>query len=261
MNQFPSPSDYPVASASQQMNWQPQMQTPPPSQQPPQRRSQRTQVRRRKKPALSIPQVVVLSLLCLGILFASFSWIQGSNETAALRNLHLNEKREYDRIQAEYQQQIRRHQVKYEEWIRYYSAVYNLDPAFVAAIIKTESDYIPTAVSNKNARGLMQFMPDTLEWVGPKFNVDSDDLDALNDPETAIKMGCYLLNYITKQFDGDPILTACAYHAGWGNVEGWVNKYSSDGKTLNFSQIPYDNTRSYARKVLNSYAIYQQYYY
>lgn len=253
MNQFPSPADYPTAPASQQSIM--------PSSPSPQRRSQRTKEKKRKKKGFSIPQIAVLSILVLGILICCFSWIQGSNETAMLKNQHLNEKREYDRVQQEYQNQVRRHQVEYEEWIRYYSAVYNLDPAFVAAIIKTESDYQPTAVSNKNARGLMQFMPDTLEWVGPKFGVKSDDLEALNDPETAIKMGCYLLNYITKQFDGDPILTACAYHAGWGNVQGWIKNYSSDGKTLTLSQIPYDNTRNYAGKVLNSYAIYQQYYY
>lgn len=253
MNQFPSPSDYPPTPASQQ--------PVRPASPSPQRRSQRPQGKRRRRKGLSIPQIAVLVVLGLGILFGCFSWIQGSNETAMLKNQHLNEKREHDRIQQEYQNQIRRHQVKYEEWIRYYSSVYNLDPAFVAAIIKTESDYQPTAISNKNARGLMQFMPDTLEWVGPKFGVKSDDLEALNDPETAIKMGCYLLNYITKQFNGDPILTACAYHAGWGNVEGWIEKYSTDGKTLTLAQIPYENTRSYAGKVLNSYAIYQQYYY
>ena len=162
-----------------------------------------------------------------------------------------------------YAYEVQRHQVKYRELIEKYAAQYELDPAFVAAIIKTESDYDPYAKSNKGALGLMQFMPDSFEWIAPKFNIDKNNIAAIYEPENAIKMGCWLLNYITEQFDGDPVLTACAYHAGWGNVKGWLKNsaYSGDGKTLAIEKIPYDNTKNYARKVMNSYAIYQQHHY
>ena len=199
-------------------------------------------------------QIGVLAALGLFLVLSLFS-LGSANQSMRL----LFSRQERERLA--YEREVSRHQVKYREWIEYYAAVYQLDPAFVAAIIKTESDYVPTAVSSKNAQGLMQFMPDTFAWIAPKFDIPADDFSAITDPETAIKMGCWLLNYITKQFNGDPILTACAYHAGWGNVEGWITKYSTDGKTLTFDQIPYDNTRNYARKVLNSYAIYQQHYY
>ena len=161
----------------------------------------------------------------------------------------------------EYEREVNRHHVKYREWIEYYAAVYGIDPAYVAAIIKRESDYDPNAVSYAGAMGLMQFMPDSFEWIAPKFGISADNKEAIYEPENAIKMGCYLLSYITKKYDGDPILTACAYHAGWGNVDSWVKKYSTDGKTLTIDQIPMDDTRSYARKVINAYAIYQQHYY
>lgn len=199
-------------------------------------------------------QIGVLAALGLFLVLSLFS-LGSANQSMRL----LFSRQERERLA--YEREVSRHQVKYREWIEYYAAVYQLEPAFVAAIIKTESDYVPTAVSSKNAQGLMQFMPDTFAWIAPKFDIPADDFSAITDPETAIKMGCWLLNYITKQFNGDPVLTACAYHAGWGNVEGWIAKYSTDGKTLTFDQIPYDNTRNYARKVLNSYAIYQQHYY
>ena len=255
VNQFPPPTSLSPAPASSQNR---RVSPPPPSYQPP---APRRSAKRFKKKGFSAAQWSFLFILFAGILIAGITWYQGFQKTNSLKSARLAVEKHYAQAQRELQDQINRHQVKYEDWIRYYSAEYQLDPAFVAAIIKTESDYNPKAVSNKNARGLMQFMPDTLEWVGPKFGISSKDLNALNDPEKSIRMGCYLLNYITKQFDGDPLLTACAYHAGWGNVDGWVDKYSSDGKTLTFDQIPYDNTRNYARKVLNSYAIYQQYYY
>lgn len=223
------------------------------------RRSGRSQKRKKKGRAgfsfaITWWQGGILMLLVFALLFSAFSARQ-----ASLSIEELMAKRESQ--QKEQQQEISRHQVKYREWIEYYAAVYQIDPAFVAAIIKRESDYDPRAISYAGAMGLMQFMPDSFEWIAPKFGISADDMEAIYDPENAIKMGCYLLSYITKKYDGDPILTACAYHAGWGNVDSWLKKYSTDGKTLLLSQIPMDDTRYYAGKVLNAYAIYQQYYY
>lgn len=240
MNQFPSPSPTPTA-------------------QPPRRpvqRNRRAGNRRGRKPSplLNLWQGLILLALAAGVAIAAWSLNRANGSLAALE-----EAREQARIQ--YENEVARHQVKYRELIEYYAAVYQLDPAYVAAIIKRESDYDPRAVSSKNAKGLMQFMPDTFEWVAPKFGIGKDDTDAVYEPENAIKMGCWLLNYISQKFDGDPILVACAYHAGWGNVNSWLEKYSTDGRTLTLSQIPTDDTRYYAGKVLNAYAIYQQHYY
>ena len=57
------------------------------------------------------------------------------------------------------------------------------------------------------------------------------------------------------------MLVACAYHAGHGNVDTWLTRYSRDGRTLSLDEIPMENTRSYARKVVDSYAIYLENYY
>ena len=105
-------------------------------------------------------------------------------------------------------------------------------------------------------------MPDTFDWVKNNCGYRSADISVLYEPEASIKMGCYLLRFIIKQMGSDdPVLVACAYHAGWGNVKKWIADYSSDGKTLKLSEIPMDDTRYYAGKVLNAYAVYQQYYY
>ena len=110
--------------------------------------------------------------------------------------------------------------------------------------------------------GLMQFMPNTFEWVAPNCGISKNDVRAVYEPENAIKMGCYLLRYICRKLESDdPVLVACAYHAGWGTVPSWIENYSTDGKTLTVSQIPKSDTRTYAGRVLNSYAIYLQHYY
>ena len=238
MNQFPSSS---------------------PAPQPPRRpvqRSRRAGKRRARRaaPLLNLWQSLILLALAAGVGLSAWSLGRANGSLTALEEAREQARRQYEN-------EVARHQVKYRELIEYYAAVYQLEPAYVAAIIKRESDYDPRAVSSKNAKGLMQFMPDTFEWVAPKFGISKDDTDAVYDPENAIKMGCWLLNYISQKFDGNPILVACAYHAGWGNVNSWLEKYSSDGKTLTLAQIPTDDTRYYAGKVLNAYAIYQQHYY
>ena len=217
------------------------------------RRTQRN--RRRKKKALLRPwQIAALLILCAGLIWVL---VDMTRATTALKELREEKERAYQ----QYLNEVGRHQVKYRNLIEEYAAAYNVDPAFVAAIIKRESDYDPRAVSRVGAMGLMQFLPSTFDWVAPNCGISKSDLSAIYEPENAIKMGCYLLNYIAKKYNGDPILVACAYHAGWGSVDSWLQKYSSDGKTLTLSQIPTDDTRYYAGKVLDAYAIYQQHYY
>lgn len=206
------------------------------------------------KPALTKAQLAVLLLLLAFVIAA------GIGLWAAQRRMEdLTAQRE---AQAQaYEKEVRRHQTDYRDLIEYYAYANGIDPAYVAAIIKRESDYDPGAVSRLNARGLMQIMPDTAQWLAGKVKAADFDDSMIFDPETSIKMGCWYLGYLSGLFDGDPILIACAYHAGQGNVRGWVEKYSGNGKTLALDEIPMEDTRYYAGKVLNAYAIYQQHYY
>lgn len=199
-------------------------------------------------------QGLILALMAVGLLLISSSYRRANDSLRALE-------RERAEAEEKYQKEVRGHQVLYRDEIEYYAALNRIDPAYVAAIIKRESNYDPRAVSRVGAMGLMQFMPDTFDWVAPKCGISKSDVQAVYQPENAIKMGCYLLKYISDMYAGDPILVACAYHAGWGSVNSWLKKYSTDGKHLTIAQIPADDTRYYAGKVLNAYAIYQQYYY
>ncbi|MBR6753843.1 MAG: lytic transglycosylase domain-containing protein [Clostridia bacterium] len=206
-------------------------------------------------------------LICLGVLAALFAIAllfflvyEGQCSAIAARHNHLlNERAARERA---YQQNVASHKTDYRDLVEYYAAVNQIDPAFVAAIIKRESDYDPRAVSRVGARGLMQIMPDTGEWLAGKVDAYDYSPDMLFDPETNIKMGCWYLGYLSRKFGGDPITIACAYHAGQGNVEDhWLPKYAANGKTLTLDEIPMDDTKYYARKVLEAYAIYQQHHY
>ena len=228
---------------------------PAPVQAPPKRtrRSGRRTVRRKK--GFAPWQWIVLALLAGGLAFAC---VQLSSANGSLDSLR--QKRQAE--QEKYEQTVRNHQPRYRDLIEKYAAEYDLNPAYVSAIIMQESGYDPRAVSSKGAMGLMQFMPNTFDWVAPNCGISKNDVSAVYEPENAIKMGCYLLRYICRKIGSDdPVLVACAYHAGWGTVPSWIQDYSTDGKTLTVAQIPKSDTRTYAGRVLNSYAIYLQHYY
>ena len=222
------------------------------------RRSGRTQGRhaRAKKPPLITwwEAFILLALVCT-IVYQVSQLNQANEKLDALYKERQEEQERYDRT-------VQAHQPRYRDLIEQYAAEYNLNPAYVSAIIKQESNYDPRALSSKGAMGLMQFMPDTFDWVAPNCGIKKTDLDAVYEPENAIKMGCYLLRYIIKQIGtDDPILVACAYHAGWGVIPTWIQNNSSNGRTLKISEIPKSDTQTYAGRVVNSYAIYLQHYY
>ena len=210
----------------------------------------RRSAKRRKSAKFPIRTVIVLSLVLVlaGVLLGT---AQGSMK----RLLE-------ERAQAEsnYQSLVSRHTVKYRNYIEKYAAENDVHPAFIAAIILRESSYDPQAVSSVGARGLMQVMSDTYEFVNRKLN-DGATFEDMFDPETNIRYGCWYIGYLSDIFNGDPVKIACAYHAGPNNVKLWAMKYAADGVNLTIDDIPMEDTRYYAGKVMNAYAIYFQHYY
>lgn len=150
--------------------------------------------------------------------------------------------------------------LKYSENIIKYSQEYNLDPFLVAAVIKTESNFDEGAKSNKNAYGLMQITPDTAEWAAEKMDVNSFKTEMLYNPEFNIRMGCWYLNNLKEEFDGNTELVLAAYNGGRGNVQKWLKsaEHSADGKNLHY--IPFKETDKYVKRVKVNYNIYKYLY-
>jgi soluble lytic murein transglycosylase len=148
--------------------------------------------------------------------------------------------------------------LKYEQYIVQYSQKYNLDPYLVAAVIKTESGFNKNVRSNKDAIGLMQITPDTAKWAAEKMEIYNFKEDMLYDPQFNINMGCWYINNLETEFEGNTDLVLAAYNGGRGNVQKWLKEHSSDGKNLQY--IPFKETDKYVKKVKVNYKIYKYLY-
>ena len=208
-----------------------------------------------ESPLSSLPAPVRFGALALALILL----IVGSVSITRTYLAHQEERR---RLEAEAAERAQ-HPLYYADTITAYADAQELDPALVAAVILCESSYDPKAESRLGARGLMQLMPDTAEWVAHKLGEDGADysFDNLYDPQTNIRFGTWYLGYLSRRFNGDATKIVCAYHAGQGNVDSWLKnpQYSSDGVTLDV--IPTQDTATYASRVLRARDIYRKYYF
>ena len=154
---------------------------------------------------------------------------------------------------------IETHPLKYQTYVEKYSAQNGIDKYLVYAVIKTESGFKTDAVSNVGARGLMQIMEETFDWI--KYKRDDDDavyFDMYN-AQKNIDYGCWLLGYLYEEF-GTIEATAAAYHAGRGTVNEWLSdkRYSSDG--VHLEVIPTTDTAHYVDKITNALKTYKKLY-
>ncbi|MCK9375847.1 MAG: transglycosylase SLT domain-containing protein [Syntrophobacterales bacterium] len=89
------------------------------------------------------------------------------------------------------------------------SQVYRLSPALITAVIRTESNFVPWAVSPKGAMGLMQLMPGTATDLGVRDPFC---------PRENVLAGCRHLRYLLDHFQGSLPLAVAAYNAGHQRV-------------------------------------------
>lgn len=114
------------------------------------------------------------------------------------------------------------------EMVRQLAPRFALDPDLVLAVIAVESNFQPEAVSNRNAQGLMQLIPET----AARFSV-KDPFD----PVENVLGGMRYLRWLLAYFEGDVRLALAGYNAG----EGAVDRHGG--------VPPFSETRAYVERV------------
>jgi soluble lytic murein transglycosylase len=130
-----------------------------------------------------------------------------------------------------------------------------LDTWLVAALIRQESLYNPSARSVSDARGLMQLLPTTAEHWAPAAGMGGKTLD-LYDPTVSVRIGTSYLRGLFAMFDGNPFRAVAAYNGGEHAVAGWLKQYPGDDDQW-VENIGYKETRDYVKKVLGGSREYQ----
>ena len=149
--------------------------------------------------------------------------------------------------------------IRYEDIVTECAAEYELPPSLIYAVIHTESHFQEDAVSRAGAKGLMQLMDTTFEWIQEQYFDEPISVDRILEPSVNIHSGSKVLAVLHTMFTHTETALA-AYNAGSGTVKKWLAdaQYSADGETL--TDIPYLETEHYVERVLQAQKRYQTLY-
>lgn len=116
----------------------------------------------------------------------------------------------------------------YDALIAEAALAYDLSPALIKAVMRTESAFNPMVVSPVGAQGLMQLMPALAREMG---------VDDPFDPRQNVMGGARYLRQLLDAHRGNITLTLASYNAGPGNVARYKGV------------PPFKETRNYVKKI------------
>jgi soluble lytic murein transglycosylase-like protein len=126
---------------------------------------------------------------------------------------------------------------------------FTVDPALVYALTRTESGFNPAAVSPVGARGLMQLMPVTADYMRREAGIAG----GLGSPSANLALGQAYLRYLGEQpgINDNLLAILASYNAGPAAAAAWYGMIQDQSDPLLFIEtIPNSQTRRFVRQVL-----------
>jgi soluble lytic murein transglycosylase len=138
------------------------------------------------------------------------------------------------------------------------AARHDLEPALLWAIMRQESAFYPKAISRSNAKGLMQVVPSTWDWLAElQEETPGDPFSS----ETNIRYGAFYLRWLLDYLEGDTELVMVSYNRGQGYIKRlFESDYVAGNKDELYREIDTLEAREYLQRVTVNYEIYKQLY-
>lgn len=121
----------------------------------------------------------------------------------------------------------------FQSVIRAAAERYSLDADLLHCVIAVESNFDPKAISAKNARGLMQLLPQTAAQFG---------VTDIFDPEQNVNAGAKYLHELLSKYRNNLTLALAAYNAGPERVDQYGHRVP-----------PYLETMKYVQRITKNY--------
>ena len=201
-----------------------------------------SETRQRRTGSFLVKRIACVAVL-IGALWAAFPpaaggdiyWFQDERGVVHMSNVPVDARfqfKERERRQKDTKILSGKRKRGYDKLIDKVAHAEGLESDLLRAVVQTESNFDPNAVSKKGAAGLMQLMPETARRMGV-----SDPFH----PEENLEAGARYLKRLIAKYNGRLPLALAAYNAG----ENAVERYKGIP--------PYPETQDYVRKVLRAY--------
>ena len=143
----------------------------------------------------------------------------------------------------------------------YLTDISNDEKALVYALMRQESNLIPSALSRSFALGLMQIMPFVTDDLSTRINNPITCYDDMFKPSYNLRYALKHLKWLGKSFY-HPLFTAYAYNGGLGFLRRHLQADTfQKGKYepfLSMELMSNRESREYGKRVLSNYVIYKK---
>jgi soluble lytic murein transglycosylase len=130
-----------------------------------------------------------------------------------------------------------------------------VDSGWVYGLMRQESRFMMNAHSGVGAKGLMQLMPKTAQWVANKIGLKNYHPARVAELGTNVTLGTHYLKMVLTSLDNHPVLASAAYNAGPGRARRWRAEVPLEG-AIYAETIPFNETRDYVKKVMSNAVYY-----
>jgi len=154
----------------------------------------------------------------------------------------------------------RRFPVLYKDLVFQAAKKHGVDPYTVFGMIKQESAFQIKAHSSAGARGLMQVMPGTGNYIARRRKLTNFRPSHLYKPEVSVDYGSWFIADLLKRFDNDLVAALAGYNAGPGRPPKWWARFAGRDYDELIELMPLRETKGYVKAILRNREMYLRLY-